>query len=237
MEISVNLIRKLEQVEPTLRDVLLAILEEIEHQAQERVTKVEFNELKEIVAKLTYNVNQLTEAQKRTEERLDELTQRVNQLAEAQKKTEQELQKLIGEHQKTREQVEGLANTVGYILEDRAIVSLPRLLKRDFDITLKEGPVRKYIYNNQQTLMEVNIIAKGEKGKKRYVIIGEGKSQLSKKDVDRFIKKRINLLEGVFKEEMFPILVTHMISEPDVEEYAKKKGIKKIYYSYEFVVV
>ena len=35
-------------------------------------------------------------------------------------------------------------------------------------------------------------------------------------------------------EEIFPILVTHMITQPDVEEYAHRKGIKRVYYSYEF---
>ena len=37
---------------------------------------------------------------------------------------------------------------------------------------------------------------------------------------------------GVY-EEIFPIVVTYMISNPDVEEYAKEKGIA-LYYSYDF---
>ena len=50
--ISVELFKKLEAVEPSLRSVLLAILEEIEKQQKERVIKDEFRELKEIVADL-----------------------------------------------------------------------------------------------------------------------------------------------------------------------------------------
>ena len=64
--ISVNLFKKLETVEPSLREVLLAILEEIERQQKERVTKDEFRELKEIVA-------DLAEAQKKTEEEVKKL--------------------------------------------------------------------------------------------------------------------------------------------------------------------
>ncbi|MEW6620127.1 MAG: hypothetical protein AB1422_12470 [bacterium] len=50
--------------------------------------------------------------------------------------------------------------------------------------------------------------------------------------VDEFIKKKLKRLKGVGKE-IFPILVTHMISEPDAEEYVKEKGIT-LYYSYDF---
>jgi hypothetical protein len=41
----------------------------------------------------------------------------------------------------------------------------------------------------------------------------------------------INRLKGIY-DRIFPILITHMISEPDVEEYAKGKGII-LYYSYD----
>ena len=80
MPISVQLFKMLENVEPGIRSVLLAILEEIERQQRERVTKDEFAELKQIVA-------ELAEAQKRTEARVEEL-------AEAQKETEKEVRKL-----------------------------------------------------------------------------------------------------------------------------------------------
>ncbi len=121
--ITVNLFKKLETVEPSLREVLLAILEEIEKQQKERVTKDEFRELKDIVAELAQaqkkteqRVNELVEAQKKTEQRLDSLTQKVNELAEAQKKTEQRLDSLtqkvneLAEAQKkTEQQVNELA--------------------------------------------------------------------------------------------------------------------------------
>jgi len=114
--ITVNLFKKLETVEPGLRGVLLAILEEIEKQQKERVTKDEFRELREIVAELAQaqkktedRVNELAEAQKKTEERLDSLVQKVNELAEAQKRTEQRLNELAEAQKKTEQRLNELA--------------------------------------------------------------------------------------------------------------------------------
>ncbi|MCX7793555.1 MAG: hypothetical protein N2257_03995 [Thermodesulfovibrionales bacterium] len=78
------------------------------------VTKVEFNDLKNIVA----------------------------ELAEAQKRTEEEIRELVAEHRKTREHLGGLQHTVGYVLEDRAYVGLPALLEKEMGInslSLLEG--------------------------------------------------------------------------------------------------
>lgn len=219
MPVSVALIRKLEEIEPRLREVLFAILEEIERQREETVTKKEFNELKEIV-------KELAQAQKRTE-------QRVEELAQAQKRTEQELQKLIKEHAKTREQVGGLSSTVGYILENEAMKALPTLLAKEFGLKVEGRLVRKFIKDKKGRPIEVNIIGEAIKNGKKINIIGEAKAQLSKNRVLEFLRKKIKLLEGVY-EEIFPILITHMITQPDVEEYAHKHGIKRIYYSYEF---
>ena len=47
-----------------------------------------------------------------------------------------------------------------------------------------------------------------------------------------FIQGRLTRLEPLF-EDVFPILVTHMISSPDVAAYAQERGIA-LYYSYQF---
>ncbi len=74
MMITDNLIRrKISEIEPHLRDILISILEGIEKHTQhisQQVTKNEFNELKDIVAGLTRKVNELAEAHRRTEEDL-----------------------------------------------------------------------------------------------------------------------------------------------------------------------
>ncbi len=157
MPYSINIIRLLEKVDPTLREVLLAILEEIEKQRkqwEETVTKTEFNELKQIVS----------------------------ELAEAQKRTEEELKKLVGEHRKTREQLGGLAHTVGYILEDRAYESLPDVLEKELGIKVKEL-------------------------KRDFVEI----APIKKRDVDSFLKK-VARVERHFPREKIFVMVTYQVS-------------------------
>ncbi len=326
MSVSVAIIKKLEEVEPHLRSVLIALLEEIERQREETVTKNEFNELKEIVRELAeaqkrteqrveelaeaqkrteqkveelaeaqkrteQKVEELAEAQKRTEQRVEELAeaqkrteqkveelaeaqkrteQRVEELAEAQKRTEQkveelaeaqkrteqrveelaeaqrktelaiiqtqsELKELVKEHTKTRIELGGLTHTIGYILENEAYKFLPTLLKKEFGIEVEESLVRRFVKDRSGRLIEMNIIGKGRQNGQKVLIVGEAKSQLSKKKISVFLRKKVRPLEGTFEGELFPILVTHMISEPDVEEYAHKKNIRRVYYSYEFI--
>lgn len=126
----------------------------------------------------------------------------------------------------------GLLSTADYILGDKAFVGLPELLKRDYEIIVQGRLKRGYLPDKNNKMIEVNIIGEAIKNDKRVTIIGEGKSQLSKNDIDRFIKIRLEMLAGSF-DEVFPVLVAYMISEFDVEEYARKKGIA-LYYSYDF---
>jgi hypothetical protein len=213
---------------------------------ESHVTKEDFSELKGIVADIGKKVGELAEAQKelaeaqkRTEIKVEELAEaqkrteiRVEELAEAQKRTEHELKLLTEEHRKTRKEVGGLSLTVGYRLEDEAYKALPALLKKDYGIVIKGKLKRGYVKDNKGMDIEVNIIGECERDGKRQTIIGEGKSQLSKNDIDRFINNRVKRFEGIF-DDIFPVIVTYMISTPDVEEYAKQKGVV-IYYSYDF---
>ncbi|MFH1859485.1 MAG: chordopoxvirus fusion protein, partial [bacterium] len=203
------------------------------------VTREDFSELKEIIKDLGKSQRELAEAQKRTEVGIEELVEaqkrtevKVEELAEAQKETQHELCELVCEHKKTRKQLGGLSGTVGYILEDRAYKGLPELLKKDYGIIVQGRLKRGYVPNEKNEMIEVNIIGEAIRDNKRVTIIGEGKSQLSKNNIDRFIKIRLERLAGVF-EEIFPVLVAYMISEPDAEEYAREKGIA-LYYSYDF---
>lgn len=126
----------------------------------------------------------------------------------------------------------GLAITVGHRLEDEAFKALPKLLKKDYGLVVKGRLKRKFVQDNQGQEIEVNILGEGEREGEVYIIVGESKSQLSKRDVDDFIRRKLKRLEGVFPR-MFPVLVTYMISQPGVEEYAQEKGIA-LYYSYDF---
>ncbi|MCZ6676913.1 MAG: hypothetical protein O7E52_06660, partial [Candidatus Poribacteria bacterium] len=108
---------------------------------------------------------------------------------------------------------------------------LPELPKRDFGLTVKDRLKRQYVLDKESKHIEVNIIGEASKDDRNILIIGEGKSHLSRNDVNRFIRRKLNRLEAVY-DEMFPVLVTHMTSSPTVEAYAKEKGIA-LYYSYD----
>ena len=215
MQTAINLQKKLAQVfDPAQANVLSEVITEA---YSELVKTSDFNELKGIVKELAEAQKELTEAQK--------------ELTEAQKRTEKELQGLVKEHKKTREQVGGLSNTVGYKLEDEAFKALPKLLKKDFKLVVQGRLKRRFIKDNKGKEIEINIIGQASRNGRKVTIIGESKSQLSKNGVNEFIRKKLKRLEGALKE-IFPVLVTYMISEPDVEEYAKNKGIA-LYYSYD----
>ncbi|BAP57240.1 hypothetical protein THII_2943 [Thioploca ingrica] len=205
----------------------------------ELVKSKDFNELKSIVREIAEAQKGLTIAQQHTEQRMEELTvaqqrteQRMEELTVAQQRTEQSLIELIKEHKETRKQVGGLATTVGYSLENKAYKVLPQLLQRDFGLIVQGRLKRGYLKDNQGKELEVNIIGQALQEGKIVTIIGESKSQLSKPKIDEFIRKRLQRFEGVIPE-CFPILITHMISNSGVEEYAKNKGIA-VYYSYDF---
>jgi len=218
-----------------------------------KVTREDFNALKQVVEELVQaqkkteqRVEELAQAQKKTEERLgrveaavEELAQaqkkteqRVEELAQAQKRTEEELCSLVREHAKTREMVAGLSDTVGYGLENQAYKALPRLLERDFDLKIKDRLARRYIVYKDGKEDEVNVYGWGMKDGKKILILGESEVKLSRKKLTRFLKRaeRIKHYEGA--KECLLLAITHM-THPKIEEYARQKGIK-VYYSYEF---
>jgi len=194
-------------------------------------SKVE--ELAEAQKRTEARIEELAQAQKKTEERLESLSLKVEDLAEAQKKTESVLAKLVASHRKTREQLGGLSHTVGYRLEDEAIWALPYLLKRDFGLEIVESLRRGYLEISPERYLEVNIWGDAHKNGTIIGILGEAKTQLKKKDVDKFVSL-IKKVEKATGKEIFPVLITYQTS-PRVQEAARKKGIK-IYFSYELKV-
>jgi chromosome segregation ATPase len=181
-------------------------------------------------------IKELAEAQKRTEERLESFKKTteenfnkvwnaIRELTEAQKRTEERLNNLIEEHRKTREKLEGLSDSFGYLLEDRAIKSLPKILKENYDIEVVGKLKRDYFIINREHI-EVNIFGKVKKGDEEYTLLGEAKSRVSKKEIDKFIRK----CEKISKEAI-KILISYVFS-PEIKKYAHEKGIILIH-SYE----
>ena len=171
----------------------------------------ELKYLREDINELRKIVIELAEAQNRTEERL-------NQLAEAQNRTETELRKLTVEHRKTRENLGGLAHAFGHLLEDRAIKSLPKILKINYGMEVIEDFKRDYLKVGEEYI-ELNIYGKVMKNGKEYYVIAEAKSRLSKKFIDDFIKK----CDRIFKNS-FKIIISYLFP-PLIKQYAQEKGI------------
>jgi len=193
-------------------------------EAQKRTEK-RLEELAEAQKKTEQRLEELAEAQKRTEKRLEELAEaqkrtekRLEELAEAQKKTEERLQKLIQEHAKTREQLGGLSHAFGYVLEDRAIKSLPKILKQNFNIETI-GKLKREFFKIGKEYIEINIYGTVRKDGEQFTLIGEAKSRVSKKAIDEFIKKCEKISPRSIK-----ILVSYIFS-PEIQEYAQAKDI------------
>lgn len=239
LSFSIEFMRKIERLEPDLKEIFFDFGKELEKKRIEDVGREEFDELKGIVRDLARaqertekRVEELAQAQKRTEKRVEELVEAQKELAEAQRRTEQEIRTLTKELKNTRKELGNIAGTVGYTLENEAYKKLPILVEKDFGIKIKEPLLRKWVMDNEGKYIEVNIFGSGEKQGKPVTIIGESKAQLSKKDIDRFFRKKINRLQGLY-QDIFMVLVTHMTSQHDVETYAKQKQVT-LYYSYHF---
>ncbi|MEW5766398.1 MAG: hypothetical protein AB1797_02055 [bacterium] len=227
-------------------------------EAQKR-TELRVKELAEAQKRTEVRIEELAEAQKRTEVRVEELAEaqkrtevRVEELAQAQKRTEEELKALSKEvkaltedvkaltkshedltisHKDLAKKVGGLDHTVGFRLEDESFKALPGLLKRDMGLEIIGRLKRDYIEIKKGRYIEVNIFGKGKLNGKEYIIIGEAKSQLKRRDVDDFIKHG-EMVKKYVTQEQIRLLVTYQ-AHPSVQDYVKKEGIS-LYFSYEF---
>ncbi len=176
-------------------------------------------------------VDDLTVAQQRTEERLNTLGARVDDLTAAQQRTWEEVTILKDDMRDVKRQLGGLSHTVGYELENKAYVSLPGLLERDHGIVVDEPLFRRYVADRDENPIELNIVGGAHRGDEQVRIVGEAKSQLSKNAIDSFLRKRLARLPEDGRT-VVPVLITHMISEHDAEDYARENGII-LYYSYQ----
>jgi hypothetical protein len=209
----------MDHLDPTLREIWLMVLEEIEQQREMVVTKTEFNELKEIV-------RDLATAQKRTEQRMGELAaaqqrteQRVEELAEAQKQAQLEIAKLGREMQITRSQIGGLARTMAYALENEAYRQLPALLKTRAGLHFKERLIRTVIGGE-----EINFFAKAERDGQAVLVVGESVLKLDDVSKLKQVEQHVELVRQMLTEPVIPLIVTHF-AHPVVLEKAYAKGI------------
>ena len=193
---------------------------------------------------LAQRVEELAQAQARTEQRLGSLAQRVEELAQAQVRTEQRLGSLaqqVGELAQAQARTElrvqdvqkrmgSMSHNMGYRLENEAIWLLPLLLGKDHSIKVLGDLRRDFVPLSDGKFVEANIIGEGIKEGNHVTILGEAKTQLKKRDVDKFV----SLVSAIQSEVPYPVvslLITHQTS-PQVRQYALEKGII-VYFSYQ----
>ncbi len=203
----------------------------------------DFNELKEIVRDIGIKVGALTDAQKKTEIKVEELAEAQKEsqreisrldksmqaLAEAQKRTEISINKLVGRVDVIEERLEGISNSVGYSLEDKAFRALPPILEKE-GVKVTGRIIRRY-YRIGDKDNQINIFARAAKNGREMRILGEAKVRPSKKEIDRFLK----ITESVKKAEKNPEVYLLFVANdyhPNTEQYLQEKGIR-YFWSYE----
>ena len=184
------------------------------------------------IAELRQQTAELVQVTQQHSQEIGNLQKMMQQLVEVQQQTQEDIRRLTQGLDDLRKQVGGLAMTVGYTIENEAYRALPRLLAQDFGIEVESDLKRQFVADNTGEYIEVNIFGRARRNGDSITIVGESKAQLSKNDVDAFVRRKLQRLQGVYPNP-FPVLVTHMISERDVEEYARQQGIV-VYYSYQF---
>ncbi|BER91424.1 hypothetical protein M15_01680 [Atrimonas thermophila] len=194
-----------------------------ERMREAHVTREDFSELKGIVAELAQAQRDLAEAQKRTEARLDGLTVKVEELTEAQKRTE-EVRTLAVGLKRTREDLGGLSRSFSYAFENEAYRMLPKLLEEKYGIRVKEKIIRTDIGNQ-----EVNFLARAEKEGREVYLVGEAKLRLDdgkkRKDVWKELEEKVKAVKEEYGEvEVVPFLVTHFATKGFLRQ-AKERGI------------
>ncbi len=231
-------------LEESMRRVWDAIHELVEAQkrTEERLTRLEATvaELAEAQKRTEQRLNELAEAQKRTEERVTQLEIAMARLAEEQRKLAAEVRALaeeqrklaaqvraLAEHQKMlHERVEGLSNTVGYTLENRAYLALPHLLAQRYDVQVLSDLRRQYVRVGDKT-RQVNIYGLGQREGQKLIIVGEAKVRPSRKEIRRFRRlcQQLSEQEGL---PVLPVFVAHDFS-PEIEQELKAQDIIPIW--------
>ena len=206
--------------------------------AQNR-TESKVEELADAQNRTETKVEELAEAQKRTENKVEKLVDAqmrtqiaVEGLAEAQKRTEEEVRHLAAEHKETRQQLGGLAQSVGYGLEDKLFPFIWDFAKKNYQVDV-ESVERKYMVYPDGRSDELNIYAEGRKHGKKAFVIGECKAQPGKRDADKF-KKIIERVKNVVDGEVFYFIVGYSIAPEKASYINDIHPEMKMFKSYEF---
>ncbi len=194
-------------IAPELYNAIVTIVDD--RTKEIRVTREDFNELRAIVTDLASAQRELAHAQAKTEERVGRLEDAVERLAQAQAKTEEALKELAM-------QVGKLSDNIGFSLEDMAKVVLPGYLERHLHIYVEDLDRRFFFVDGKE--VEINLYGVGKKDGKEITILGEVKSRIYEREVNRFIRDVATVLP-VIKGEVLKVMFGYL-----VYPYAAKRG-------------
>ncbi|CAK0765756.1 Chordopoxvirus fusion protein [Gammaproteobacteria bacterium] len=219
MTFSVALMRKVNEVDPALREVLWSILEEVELHRETSVTKTEFSDLKDIV-------KELAQAQQRTEQRMKELAQaqqrteqRMEELAQAQQRTELEIARLAHQIGSVRSQVGGLARSVSYAMENEAYRKLPDFLREHHGLSIEKRMIRTLIDG-----IEINFFAEARRADEWVLVVGESVLKLDDLGKLKQVLKQVETVRATQTIPVVPLIVTHF-AHPKLLAEARLQGV------------
>lgn len=240
-----------ETMEPDAAEKIIEVIGSVFDEIKNSVTKPEFSELIDVVKdlaqaqrknedsvhKLTDNVQLLTTQLGQFAQRVDTLAARMDQLTDKVDQLSSDVQDIVRESKIATEerkeiwrQIGGMSHTIGYFLEDKSYPVLPHLLERDHSIVIQDRLKRGFLEIPKNKLVEINIWGKGVKAGAQVEIVGEAKTQLKKKDVDKLLMT-VKAIENYVRGKIVPVCVTFQTS-PHVQKYAQEKGVI-VYFSYE----
>ncbi len=235
-------------------DLYEAVVKIVDQRVGEiKVTREGFDRLTKTVSELAVTVQELGEAQKRTEfvlsnlgERVSRLDAAVERLADAQKRTEvvvaslgervgsleAAVERLADAQKRTEETVRelakaagGLSDTVGYGLEDVARVMLPPWLERHERVRVEELE-RRFMQADGESV-EVNLYGEGLKGRRSITVVGEARSRIHAGDVKEFAERLEKIRKALEGRKTLPLMFGYWI-HPTAQSLAKTLRIRLV---------
>jgi hypothetical protein len=173
----------------------------------------DLTELKEIVRELGLS-------QQRTDAKFQEMAEAQRQMAEEIKKLTQAQLRTEIAIQSMRQEIGGMANSFGYMLENEAYRHLPKFLADKHKINVSSKMIRQQVGDE-----EINVLAEGRRGKTPVLIVGEAKSRLAAQDLGQ-LKKKVKEVKKHYPaatgREIVPVMVVHFAREKELEKAARQ---------------
>jgi len=238
----VNLQRKLTSA---FTDRQATLLTEVIHDAySDLVHTGDFNELKELVHQVVVlqvetgsQIKELTVAQQRTEQRLEELASAQKGLTSAQQLTEQRIAELTSAQRELTtsqrnvqrtlngltKQVGGLSDRFGGDIEDaaRGIVYFVLTVDLDCKVKMLEGGLLKFREVEEEIDLYGQIFDPKRPGTDIW-LIGEVKFNITRPEAKRFAAK-IRRIRATTSGEVFPVIFSYRL-HPEVLEAIREEG-------------